>query len=187
MKRVFIIHGWGGHPKKGWLAWLGKELKARGFEVSILAMPDTDEPKIEKWVPFLAKQVKKADKETYFVGHSIGCQTILRYLETINEKVGGAIFVAGWQTLTGLSAEEKLIATPWEETQMDFGKIKKATKNFVAIFSDNDPYVPLTNIDIFRDGLGAKIIIEKKKGHFTEGDKVLEIPIVLKELLKMSS
>ena len=67
---------------------------------------------------------------------------------------------------------------------MDFGKIKKATKNFVAIFSDNDPYVPLTNIDIFRDGLGAKSIIEKKKGHFTEGDKVLEIPIVLKELLK---
>jgi len=30
MKRVFIIHGWGGNPEEGWLPWLKKELEAKG-------------------------------------------------------------------------------------------------------------------------------------------------------------
>ena len=25
-KRVFIVHGWGGHPDEGWFPWLSSEL-----------------------------------------------------------------------------------------------------------------------------------------------------------------
>ncbi len=53
--------------------------------VQVPAMPNTAEPKIETWVPFLEKLVGKPDKDTYLVGHSIGCQTILRYLDGLKE------------------------------------------------------------------------------------------------------
>ena len=74
-------------------------------------MPNTNSPKIEKWVGFLEKNIKSADTDTYFIGHSIGCQTILRYLERLPEstKVGGVVFVAGWFNLkeSAYTAEKK--------------------------------------------------------------------------------
>jgi predicted alpha/beta hydrolase family esterase len=194
MKRVFIIHGWGRYPEEGWYPWLKKELEQKGFEVFVPAMPNTDEPKIEEWVNFLENLVGEPDKNTYFVGHSIGCQAILRYLGKLNaKKVGGAIFVAGWFHLSEFSFKEepseeeesRNIARPWMETPINFEKVKKTTNNFVAIFSDNDPYVPIEDKDIFKEKLGAEIIMEHNKGHFGDSDGITELPIALNSLLKM--
>jgi len=186
MKRVFIIHGWGGYPEEGWYPWLKKELGKNGFEVFVPVMPNTDEPKIEEWVDFLMNLVGEPDENTYFVGHSIGCQTILRYLEKLeNKKIGGAIFVAGWFNLSDLETEEeKIIGKPWIETPIDFNKIRMTTNNFVAIFSDDDPVVPLKeNKKMFSEKFNAKIIIEQNKGHFSEEDGIKELPIVLDSIL----
>ena len=97
-KRVFVIHGWEGYPEEGWRPWLRKELEGKGFEVIIPAMPDTATPTFAKWVPYLAQTVGAADENTYFVCHSLGCITTLRYLETLkeNQKIGGVVFVAGF-------------------------------------------------------------------------------------------
>src|SRR3989338_6493172 len=90
-KRAFIIHGWDGYPDEGWFPWLKAELEKNGFQVHVPAMPESAEPKIETWVSHLSKAVGDVDENTYFVGHSIGCQTILRFLESLpaDKKVGG--------------------------------------------------------------------------------------------------
>jgi len=195
-KRVFIIHGWEGYPEEGWFPWLKKELEAKGFEVYVPAMPNTNEPEINAWISCLAKQVGHADEGTFFVGHSIGCQAILRYLESLpeNQKVGGAVFVAGWVNLfLDVIKEEEgdesscEIAKPWLETPIKWGKILSHTKNFAAIFSDNDRYVPLKDKEIFREKLNAKIIVEHEKGHFRGSDGIVALPVVLNELLKMAT
>lgn len=187
-KRVFVIHGWEGNPEEGWFPWLKKELEQKGFEVFVPAMPNTEEPKIEEWVPFLANLVGEPDENTYFVGHSIGCQAILRYLETLeNKKVGGAVFVAGWFNLVNLSGEEEeKIAEPWIKIPINLKKVKNASKKFIAIFSDNDKWVPLEDKEIFKKEFGAKIIIEHNKDHFCESGGVKELPIVLESILRMS-
>src|SRR3989344_1269237 len=142
-KIVFIIHGWWGYPKEGWFPWLKKELEKRGIKVFIPKMPDTGKPKIDRWVGKLVKIAGRVDKNTYFVGHSIGAQAIIRYLEKLpkGKKVGGVVFVAGWTSLTNQTPEEKPIAKPWLETKINFTQVKKSAKKFVAIFSDDDPYV----------------------------------------------
>lgn len=194
-KRVFIIHGWEGYSEEGWFPWLKKELEQRGFEVFVPQMPDADNPRIEKWVPFLANLVGEPDENTYFVGHSIGCQAILRYLETLeNKKICGAVFVAGWFDLAEFTylefpeyeQDSREIAKPWIETLINFERVKKSAKKFVAIFSDNDPYVDLNNKKVFEKELGAEIIIENNKKHFRETDGVKELPIVLESILRMS-
>lgn len=185
-KRVIIVHGWGGDSNCGWMKWLQAHLALRGVKVSAPEMPDKEHPKIDLWVSHLKKIVGVPDKDTYFVGHSIGCQTIIRYLESLpsSVKVGGAVFVGGFFALNYESKEEKEIATPWIKTKINFDKVNEKTNNFIAVFSDNDPYVPLENADLFKKNLGAKVIIEKNQGHFIENE-TNEIPIVLNELLKL--
>jgi len=190
-RRVFMIHGWSGCPDEGWMKWLRKELEKKGFEVYSLAMPNTDEPRINEWVGFLKEKVGEPDKNTYFVGHSVGCQTVLRYLEKLPEniKVGGALFIAGWFNLKPVAAEDSEdaeIAKPWLETPIDCKKILTHTKKFTAIFSDNDPYVPIEDAEIFKEKLGAKTIIQHNKGHFCNEDGIIELPAALDELLKIT-
>ncbi len=189
MKKVFIIHGWSGFPEEGWFPWLKKELEKIGFIAQVPKMPNPDTPTINRWVQYIKKIVSNPDKDTYFVGHSIGCQAILRYLEAIPEKakIGGALLVAPWLTLTNLETdEEKEIAKPWIETPVNFEKIKTHTNKFIAIFSDNDPFVSLKNRELFKQYLNAEIFIEHNKGHFSGSDNIKELPIVLNGLLNLA-
>jgi uncharacterized protein len=190
-KRVFIIHGWDGYPEEGWFPWLKKELESRGFAVIVPQMPKPEEPRINNWVPALKDLVGIPDEETYFVGHSMGCQTIARYLESLPEdaKVGGAVFVAGFfRRLTNLEDDELVrnVADEWLKTPLDLKKLKDRLKNSVAIFSDNDPYVPLDNQTEFRDILGAKVVIEHEKGHFSGSTGTKELPVALDAVLEIS-
>ena len=179
-----LIHRWDGSPGADWYPWLKEEVEKKNIQIYIPEMPEPSKPKIEKWVSFLKKEIKEIDEETFFVGHSIGCQTILRYMETLPEKtkIGGVLFVAGFFSLNKLETEEeKEVARPWLERPIDTTKIKKKAKRIVALFSDNDPFVPLSNVRQFQEQVGAKTIIEKKQGHFNDETA----PVVLKILLEM--
>lgn len=187
MKRAIIVHGWEGHPEEAWFPWLKKELEAKGFSVNVPAMPDTEKPVIEKWVSHLANVVGTPDEDLILIGHSIGCQTIMRYLETLPDdaKVKQVIFVAGWFTLTLEAAEDEEdieIARPWIETPIDFEKVKKHTDNFTAIFSDDEPYVPIENKELFEESLNAKIVMEHGKGHMNDEKDVKELPSILEAI-----
>ena len=190
-KRVFIIHGWEGYPEEGWFPWLKQELTKVGFEVFVPQMPEASNPRIYNWVPKIAEVVGIPDENTFFVGHSMGCQAIARYVESLpdNTKVGGAVFVAGF--FKHLIEEEddpelQEIRKHWLGTPIDFDKIKPRLGKSVAIFSDDDPYVPLDNQDDFRDKLSSKIVIESNKGHFSGSDGVVELPQALKAVLEIS-
>ena len=65
------------------------------------------------------------------------------------------------------------------ETPVNFEKVKSHLLKIVAIFSDNDPWVPLENQDDFKNKLGSDIIIEHNRGHFSGSDGVKELPVVL--------
>lgn len=185
-KRAYIIHGWGDSPESGWLPWLKTSLKDKGFQVFVPAMPDTDMPDITKWIGYLTELVGTPDENTYFVGHSIGCQAIMRYLQTIDGtiRVGGVVLVAGWFELQNLNEEEKIVAKPWLETPIDFAKIREAVgEHITVLLSDNDPFGALEkNKKIFEQKLHAKVIVEPGKGHLSEYDGIKKLSEVL-ELL----
>ncbi|HVW67303.1 MAG TPA: alpha/beta fold hydrolase [Candidatus Peribacteraceae bacterium] len=191
-KRVFIIHGWGGFPEEGWFPWLRRELVSRGFLVSVPPMPDSNHPNKEQWIAFLAEQVGHCDSDTYFVGHSLGCQTILRYLQgqLPPMKVGGAVFVAGFETLTSRLDQVEdahVVLDPWLNEDIHWEMIRSRSRNFVAIFSDNDRWVPLSNVKVFDEKLEAKTIVLHDKKHFSGDDNVTELPEVLDAILEMTT
>lgn len=187
MKKLYMIHGWGGSSEDNWFPWLKSELekKKNNIEIYVFDMPDSETPRIEKWVGYLEEEIKEVDEHTYFIGHSIGCQTIMRFLEKLHKhkKIGGCIFIAGWFNLTKETYEDegdKKLMHPWTTRQIDFSRVLDHCDNFLAIFSKNDPYVHISDSKIFEEKLNAKVIIEKNKGHFE--DEVQ--PLILKEALK---
>ena len=176
-KKVYIIHGWGFDSNMPWIKWLETELgKKTNVEVHALDMPNTEHPKIEEWVNYLKENVKDINDETYFVGHSIGCQTIMRFLEKIpkNEHIRGCVFVAPWFDLINIGDEELEIAHPWINNKINFERVEQHTGNILAIFSDNDRHVSDREVGKFRE-LGVKIIIKKGMGHFEDAEKIPEI------------
>ncbi|MEX1997993.1 MAG: alpha/beta hydrolase [Candidatus Andersenbacteria bacterium] len=178
-KRAFIVHGWDGYPEEGWFPWMKRELEQRDFVVAVLSMPDPAVPTIDAWVGHLAQIVGEPDEQTYFLGHSIGCQAILRYVASISgRKIGGIVLVAGFLELKKLETdEEETIARPWLTTPIDFKQVQQATRNITVILSDNDAWVPLArNTALFKQHLNPRIIVEHEKGHYSGSDGITELP-----------
>lgn len=191
MRKIYLVHCWDGTSSDGWYPWIAESLKDDNTEVIKFNMPNTSKPKIAEWIETLNNKVKNLNNETYFIGHSIGCQTIMRYLEKKETiKIGGILFVAPWLDLLPEAIEDEdsyNTAQPWLTTPMDFEKIKKFTNNINCIFSDNDYFVSLEQEKEFKDKLNAKTVVVKNKGHISQEDNVYELQEILdlsKRMLK---
>ena len=181
MPRAIIVHGWESSPGGGWKPWLKKELEKKGFTVLVPALPDSDHPRLPAWLAHLQKTITKPDPHTYLVGHSLGCITLLRYLERIHTKIGGAVLVAGFTSTLGYQELESFFKRP-----INWNTIRKHCRQFTALHSDNDPFVSMHYADFFRTELKAKIIVKHNQKHFSGHDGILTVPDVLKEVLRMS-
>ena len=187
MKKIYLIHGWSGSPNEPMLKWLKKELEKKDFEVTIPEMPDTDEPKIIPWVNKIKSLVKNPNESVCLIGHSIGCQAVLRYLEILDKdvKIGKIILIAPWMELDEETIKEEgeesiRISKQWVETPINWEKIKNHCKDFRCVFSDNDPFVPLSNKKLFEKKLNAKTYVEHDKGHFDPDSGIKEVPYILR-------
>lgn len=184
-KLVYIVHAWGEDPQSCWYQWLKNELESQGIKVAIPAMPNTEAPDMKKWVETLSNFVNAPNENTFLIGHSIGCQTILRYLETLGEgqKIGGAFFVAPWTTLKNLSQESQQIAKPWLETPINWRVAKTHCSQFAALFADNDEWVEVSEEKIFQNNLGAKTQMMPNMGHFDESTEVPELLQLVNDMI----
>ena len=192
-RTVIIIHGWDGNPDEPMLNWLNDELTKKDFEVITPLMPDPESPVIKDWINKIKETAKYPGLNTYFIGHSIGCQAVLRYLETLDDdtKIGGAVLIAPWMVLDDNILEEEgeevaEIAGPWINKPVDWKKIKSSCDVFVCLFSDNDRYSTKKNFDMIKNNLSPKIIIEHDKGHYDPDSGITENQTALDELLRIS-
>ena len=184
MKRCVIVHCWEGYPNYCWYPWVKTQLEHKGYKVEIPQMPDTKNPKFKEWLTKLKEIIQKPDDELYLIGHSLGSITILRYLESLKEKekIAGVIMVAGFVDSLGYKELESFF-----QTSINFKKIKKHAVKFIAIHSDNDPYVALKNSDVFKKELDATVIIKKNMKHFSgeieKEESCTKLPDVVNNIL----
>jgi hypothetical protein len=162
-KRAFIIHGWQGNPNSNWFPWLKAELAKLGYEVFVPAMPDSYKPQAKDWIGCMNATIGIPTKSDYLIGHSLGVIAILRYLEQLKEgqEIGGAVLAAGFSyNNLGIKDCDSFFYTP-----VDWAAIKGHCRNFTVLHSDDDPYVPLAHSAVFKEKLGAKLIIEHGMRH----------------------
>lgn len=190
--RAFIIHGYLSFPEEAWLPWLKAQLEQRGCTVALPAMPRPDHPVIGEWIPFIARLIGEPDHATLLVGHSLGCQAVVRYLETVGvagKSVARTLLVAGDFPVERPVAEAarashgNAVLVPWFSQGVDAAAVKRAAGECTVILSDNDPYIDVpAAIATFRTALDPKIVIVPGGGHFNEDDRLTELPAALDAL-----
>jgi uncharacterized protein len=191
--RAFIIHGYLGYAGEAWQPWLKSELEKRGYVVALPEMPHADRPTIPEWIGFISSLVGRPDEKTVMIGHSLGSQAVLRYLETLagtGQSVGKTVLIAG-NFPTGMSPEAANEKTggdqtlqPWLTIAVDPVKVRKASGPCTVIISDDDPIIPFEEAKAsFQANLGARIIVEHGKGHMNEDDRLTELPSALAAVL----
>jgi len=182
-RKVIFVQGHGmSSPTEvnDWPFQLGQALKKYDIDFIHLAMPNPMYPEVNEWVNFLNQQKFDVDLDTYFVGHSLGCITIARFLEKLPEKniAGGCVMVSGFCSFPEVPVLQEFCTRP-----LDFSLVKKHSRDFVMVVSDNDRVIPPSFSEELASKLGAKVIVEHKKGHFVTGTK--EIPSVLNSILEI--
>ncbi len=108
----------------------------------------------------------------------------------MKQKVGGAVFVAGFlRRLTGADIDPYVleIEKHWLRKPLNLQKVASHLPRSIAIFSDNDEWVPLDNQDYFRQKLNSEIIVMQNMNHFSGSANIFKLPIVLKSLLKLTT
>jgi predicted alpha/beta hydrolase family esterase len=193
-ERAFIIHGYQGYPEEAWQPWLKAELEIRGYKVALPAMPHPDRPVISEWVSFIGGLVGEPDKETVLIGHSLGAQAVLHYLEALGgagRSVGKTVLIAS-NFPVGMSpkaADERTggdkVLEPWLVSGLNPAWVRKAAGKCTVILSDNDPYIPFGEAKAsFDANLQAEIVVESGKGHFNEDDRITALPAALAAVLR---
>ncbi|MBI5332419.1 MAG: serine hydrolase family protein [Candidatus Aenigmarchaeota archaeon] len=183
IERAVLVHGYCGTPKGGWFPWMKKELEKKRFSVYTPAMPTPSKPKMKKWIGKLREVVGTPDENLYMIGHSLGCIAVLRYIESIDKVIGGAVLVAGF----GQKLEEKYKDLDnFFEAQIDWKKINKNCKKFIIIHSDDDYAVPVSNAHILNKHLNSELVIKHGMEHFSGDTGVFELSDALEAVLKLS-
>lgn len=185
MQRAVLIHGWEGYPEEGWRPWLTKELEAKGFEVFVPAMPDTNHPRPEAWLEHLQKIIGPPDSDCILVGHSLGCPTILQYLQRLtgDEVIGAAIMVAGFFEHIDDDYEE---IKPFVAPTLDWDAILAHCRRFAVIHSDDDTVVPLPYAERLAEHLGVSVRLQHGYGHFSGSDGIDTAPCILQAIESIS-
>lgn len=190
MKKVFIIHGFGGIPNGSWISWLMTELGKKDVYACSLPMPNPKNPIVSEWTDEINHAVNNClkDDEIFLIGHSLGVPAILRYFEQSkqNKKISGVILVSG--LIDPLDSKNKKsnfrkidsFVFPF----IDFRKIKNKAKKFVVFHSVDDPIVPFYHAEKISKELNCKLVKTKKGGHFFILSKPIcyKIPKLLKEI-----
>jgi predicted alpha/beta hydrolase family esterase len=166
-RTLTLVPRWAGHADSDFYPWLTRERPAGFDAVRTLEMPEPKQPRPGTWVPVLAQAVgMNPAPGTVLMGHSVGCQTVLRYLETLppGNTVDGVLLVAAWWNVD--SPWDSL--RPWLDAPLDLERIRAASRRFVVLLSDNDPFTSdyRENGRLWKERLGAEVLLATGARHF---------------------
>lgn len=175
-----IIHGYMAGPQDHWFGWLAGQLEAQGISTGVPTLPESSAPHRGTWGLAVGEAVGRPDEQTIAVGHSLGCLSILRHLQSLDGpwRLGALVLVAGFlEPLPALPELDDYIADGCDTTRLA-GRIDK----LVVVRSDDDPLVPAGHTDRLATALATRAHVVPGAGHFLADDGVTRLPVVMERL-----
>lgn len=189
-RRLVIVPRWSGTPASDFYPWLRGRLLGehpqRFASVEVLDMPQPQSPVVSAWVNAVAQAIggdRAAAGRTVLMGHSVGCQAVLRALAELPE--GGAVQavlgVAGWFTVD----RPWPTLLPWLQTPFEEARVRRAARRIRVLISDNDPFTAdaAQTERLFIERLGAEVEVVSGGLHFNRTEE----PNVLRALLELDA
>ena len=151
------------------------------INAAVLPLPNSANPLPQEWIQAINEQVAAPDQNTYFVGHSLGCITVLRYLDQVSTPIGGVVLVAGFAENPPLLPQ---IAS-FTEPGFDAENIIRQVQQRAVVASDNDASVPFEITRRLSELIDARLHVIENGGHFLMGEGFTTLPVVEQELSRM--
>lgn len=176
--RIVIAHGLNAGPHSNWFPAVAQSLEAKGYNVSVPALPVAWAPNLNRWAQQIAKSVEKPSRYVHLIGHSTGSLAIMRYLEGLrdDETVGTVVLVSAFPKALFHPNIPNIFARPPKPTL-----IRGRYRGLLAVHTENDWKVPLVNGDWLNSQLGATVINLGKRGHIDAKSGVTDWPPELYE------
>jgi uncharacterized protein len=164
VKRAVVLHGYRGNPYVNWYPWLAWKLRKRGFKTWAPRLPMSTFPNGRTWTHKLLGRADWNLDGSLVIGHSAGAVEILNLLSNLPEgqKVKTSVLVSAFRPKAHWPRLKKLIPEP-----LDFEKIKANCDKFIFVIAADDPLVPVSDPEYFRDKLGGELIVLPTGGHFS--------------------
>jgi predicted alpha/beta hydrolase family esterase len=181
VQRVVIVHGYESSPYANWFPWLRGALETEGIAVTVVPLPDPDDPDKAAWENAVSSTLRVPDGATVVVAHSLGVVTALRVLAALPEpwELGGLVLVAGFtEPLEALPELDGFLAT-----DVDVERVATNISARTVIRSNTDPFVPPAASDDLARRLDARLQVVQGAGHFMTEDGVTSLPALLDLIL----
>jgi len=186
VKGVVLVPGYGATPRSDWFPWLSRSItEGFGIPTATIRMPTPKIPRLAKWIQAIKSQSGNIDQDTYFIAHSLGCITLLRFIETLpaDTQIGGVILVSCFDEPLRLLP----IVNSFTAVRPDYGGIVGRIGKALVISSTSDILVPMRLSEKVRDSLSAEYMQIPDAGHFSSFDGYTEFPEVFDAFKQMIS
>ncbi len=163
------------------MPWLRTEGEKKGYDIIIPTMPDTNHPRVGPWVKMIQDTVGEPRPDDIFIGHSLGCIAIIRYLETlqVGESVGQCIFVASFfEDLGDQFAELRSFL----KEPINWENVRARCARFDVIHSTDDAYVPVERAQNVAEKLGVELDLREGFGRFSSDRNTTELPLIFEKI-----
>ena len=166
MKNYFIIHGTFGNNRENWFGWLENVLKEKGFAVYNFNYPTPNGHNFENWSKVLSQARDEISEDSVFICHSSAPIFLIKYCLVNNIKIGKLVAVSGANNFkVGVPEFDNINKFMFVD---DVSNFKNLCKERVCIYSKNDPYIKLEDLEDFAKSIDAKPVVYEDSGHFNE-------------------
>ena len=174
MKRVLLVHGWGGSDFPHWQSWLAGEIAKDYGQVSFLKFSNFDFPDLELWKKELQEELKSFEPDIV-ICHSLANTLWFHLSQSINQ-VQKLYLVAPPSFTCEIEEIKSFFPLPLPtQTQ---------AKETLLIGSTNDPYMKVDELQKLQKSLDVELKIIENAGHLNADSDYGEWPWILEEVKK---
>ncbi|WP_196890352.1 RBBP9/YdeN family alpha/beta hydrolase [Aureivirga marina] len=171
--KIIVVHGYTATANSNFFPALKAELENENVEVQVLNLPNSMHPVFEDWINYLAKEIPHYDENTIFVGHSLGCVSILNFLQKKEIKIRGLYLVSGFVEEVPIPELE-----PFVKPKIDYAKIMKIAFIRVVYSAKDDYIIPYKLTEKMAEKLRARFILLEEGKHFKDRDGFTKFPLL---------
>lgn len=178
--KIYVIHGYTASPSANWFPSLKEALESKTVEVIIPEMPNPHHPRYAEWMDHLEATIEGPDENTVLIGHSLGCVSLLNYLNNDKtRRVGGLFLISGFVEETPLPA-----LTGFMQSKLDYDRLIGQADIRMAISAKDDDIIPFGYSEKMAEKLKTEFTLLDEGGHFIDRDGFTEFPYLVQEVKK---
>jgi len=165
---VYVLHGTFGNPYENWFGWLNSKLSEVGITCFTPHLPTPQGQTFDNWGRIIDAYVESSllSNKSTLIGHSSSSVFLVKYLADRQISVKSLITVCGFNSfISGMDEFDKLNSELYvtKEEEETFVKLQIPT---TCIYSNNDPYLPLDQLESFIKAINGEPMIVDGGGHF---------------------